>query len=85
MELPLADEEVKQKIDFIRKNAVEQARPSSRHKPPGQSLFLEVSETRRQVPPTFSPSQRTVAAGPEPFSGVSAGILSMDAVDDEVW
>lgn len=80
----MTDDEAKQNIDVIRKNAVEQARPSSRHKPPGQSLFLEVSETRRQVPPVFSPSQGTVAPGPEPFSGLPAGILSMDGVDAEV-
>lgn len=80
----MTDDEAKQNIDVIRKNAVEQARPSSRHKPPGQSLFLEVSETRRQVPPVFSPSQGTVAPGPEPFGGLPAGMLPMDGVDVEV-
>lgn len=80
----MTDDEAKKKIDVIRKNAVEQARPSSRHKPPGQSLFLEVSETRRQVPPAFSPSQRTVVPGPEPSTGLPAGILSTDGVAVEV-
>lgn len=82
--MPMADEEAKQHIEVTRKNAVEQARPPSRHKPPGKSLFLEVPETRRQVPPAFSPSQGAIDAGTESCSGLPSGMLPMDGADVEV-
>lgn len=85
VEVPLADEEAKQHIEATRKNAVEQTRPPSRHRPPGQSLFLEVPETRRQVPPVFSPSRGTGTNGTESCGALPSGILSMDAPDVEVF
>lgn len=80
MELPLADKEAQQHIEVTRKTAVEQTRPPSRHKPPAQSLFLEVPETRRQVPPAFS----ATLAGTESCGGHTPGRHAMDSADVEV-
>lgn len=79
----MADDEAKQHIEATRKNAVEQTRPPSRHKPPGQSLFLEVPETRRHVPPVFSPSRGTGTTGTESCSALPSG-MPMDVPDVEV-
>lgn len=84
-ELPIADEEAKHHIEVTRKNAVEQARPSSRHKPPVQSLFLEVPETRRQVPPVLPASQGAVVVSAESCRGLPPGRLSVDGADVKVW
>eukprot|EP00752_Nemacystus_decipiens_P005931 g5356.t2 len=82
VEVPMADEEAKQHIEATRKNAVEQTRPPSRHKPPGQSLFLEVRETRRQVPSAFCPS-RVAGPGTESCGALPPAILSMEVPDAE--
>ena len=82
--MPMADEEAKQHIEATRKNAVEQTRPPSRHKPPGQSLFLEVPETRRQGPSAFCSSRATGTTGTESCGALPPAIPSMDVPDAEV-
>lgn len=77
MELPLAEKAAKEHVAVTRKTAVEQTRPVSRHKPPVQSLFLEVPETRRQIPSTFS----TALAGTESCGGPTPGRYSIDSTD----
>lgn len=80
----MADQEAKQHIEATRKNAVEQTRPPSRHKPPGQSLFLEVPETRRQVPSAFCSSRAAGTTGTESCGALPPAIVSMDVPDAEV-
>lgn len=82
--MPPADEEAQQHIEATRKNAVEQTRPPSRHKPPGQSLFLEVRETRRQVPSAFCSSRAAGTTGTESCGALPSAIISMDVPDAEV-
>lgn len=77
--MPEADEQAKQHIEATRKNAVEQARPLSRHKPPERSLFLEVPETRRQIPQSFCGSR-----GAEPYGDLTPRRSSLDGSDNEV-
>ncbi|CAM9330120.1 unnamed protein product [Ectocarpus sp. 6 AP-2014] len=83
VEVPMTDEEAKQLIEATRKTAVEQTRPPSRHKPPEQSLFLEVPETRRQIPPALSPSRRMLPHGAESCSALSPGVFSIDVPEAE--
>ncbi|CAM9282626.1 unnamed protein product [Ectocarpus fasciculatus] len=83
VEVPMTDEEAKQLIEATRKTAVEQTRPPSRHKPPEQSLFLEVPETRRQIPPALSPSRRMLPHGTESCSALSPGVFSIDVPEVE--
>lgn len=81
MELPVADKEAQQHIEVTRKTAIEQTRPPSRHKPPAQSLFLEVPEMRRQVPPMFS----ATLAGTESCGVLARGRhAAMNSADVEV-
>lgn len=80
----MADEEAQQHIEATRKNAVEQTRPPSRHKPPGQSLFLEVPETRRQVPSAFCSSRAAGITSTESCGALSPAILSMEVPNAEV-
>lgn len=80
----MADEEAKQHIEATRKKAVEHTRPPSRHKPPGQSLFLEVPETRRQVPSAFCPPRAPGANATESCGVLPPGIVSMEVPDVEV-
>lgn len=79
--MPATGEKAKQLVEATRKNAVEQSRPPSRHKPPGQSLFLDVPETRRQVQSAFAFPRGTLPTGVESCDGTTR---SVDAADVEV-
>lgn len=79
VELPLAEKAAKEHVAVTRKTAVEQTRPVSRHKPPVQSLFLEVPETRRQIPPSYS----TTVAGTDSCGGPTPGRYGIDGSDME--
>lgn len=80
----MADEEAKQHIEATRKKAVEHTRPPSRHKPPGQSLFLEVPETRRQVSSAFCPPRAPGANGTDSCGVLPSGVIPMEVPDVEV-
>ncbi|CAM9396645.1 unnamed protein product, partial [Hapterophycus canaliculatus] len=77
--IPSPRREAKQLVDATRKDAVEQSRPPSRHKPPGQSLFLDVPETRRQVQPMFSLSRGTLATGADSCDGTTRSVETTNA------
>ncbi|CAM9112628.1 unnamed protein product [Scytosiphon promiscuus] len=78
VEAPTTDERAKQLAEATRKNAVEQSRPPSRHKPPGQSLFLEVPEPRRQVQPAFAFPRGAPPTGAESCDGTAHSVDSAD-------
>ncbi|CAN0129337.1 unnamed protein product [Ascophyllum nodosum] len=76
-EVPEVNEQAKQHIEAARKNAVEQARPPSRHKPLERSLFLEIPESRQKNPPTFCPSRGAHVGGADSCSDVTPRSLEL--------